>query len=412
MSAPAFAPTLAVMTDNPSLRVVVAGGGVAALETLIALRDLAGDRVDITLIAPDDAFTYRPMTVAEPFAEGRARRYELSKIADRFGARLARDTVAEVDPAAGVVRTGSGDLVSYDQLVLAVGAKARPPFRHAITFGEDPEEEALRALLHDTQEGRAHRVAFVAPGDATWTLPLYELALMTARAAWSMGGDRVWFFLVTPEERPLGIFGPAASDAVAELLEASGIEFIGSAYATVGQDVVTIDPANRRLDVDRVVSLPALEGPRIPGVPSNPDGFIPVDGHGRVTGLDGVYAAGDGTSFPIKQGGLATQQADAVAAAIAVVAGAPVVAEPFRPVLRGILLTGGDDRYLRHGVAGGDGEPDVATRALWWPPSKIAGRYLAPYLFGQDELEALEHANEGHLAVELLLDPLVPAGRP
>jgi sulfide:quinone oxidoreductase len=70
-----------------------------------------------------------------------------------------------------------------------------------------------------------------------------------------------------------------------------------------------------------------------------------------------VYAAGDGTAFPIKKGGLATEHADAVAAASAVAAGAPVEAEPFR-----------------HGVAGGDGEPDVATHALWWPSSKISGR--------------------------------------
>ena len=399
------------MTETTSLRVVIAGGGVAALETLIALRDLAGDRVAITLVAPEEAFTYRPMTVAQPFSVGRARRYDLSEIANRFGAALLRDTVAEVDADARTVRTGSGQLLPYDQLVLAVGAKASPTSRHAITFGEDPEEEALHGLLQDTQEGYVGCVAFVAPSDATWTLPLYELALMTARQAWSMGADRVRFYLVTPEDRPLGIFGPAASDAVAELLEAAGIEFVGSAYATVGHRVLTVDPGGRQIDVDRVVSLPTLEGRRIPGVPTDHDGFIRVDPHGRVAGLDSIYAAGDGIAFPIKQGGLATQQADAVAAAIAVTAGAPIEAEPFRPVLRGLLLTGGDDRYLRHGVAGGDGEPAVATQALWWPPSKIAGRYLAPYLFGQDELETIEEIKEGHLPIELRLDPPRPATR-
>jgi hypothetical protein len=86
----------------------------------------------------------------------------------------------------------------------------------------------------------------------------------------------------------------------------------------------------------------------------------------------------------------ASRQADAAAATIAMVAGAPAEAEPFRPVLRGRLMTGGDDRYLRHGVAGGDGGPEVASRALWWPPSKIAGRYLAPYLSGLDDIEAVE----------------------
>lgn len=400
------------MTESAPLRVVIGGGGVAALETLIALDDMAGDRVDVTLIAPESAFSYRPMTVAQPFSAGRARRYELSEIADRFGAHLVRDVVAEVDTHARAVRTGAGDVVTYDRLVLALGARAAPASRFAITFGEDPEEQALHGLLRDTEEGYVESVAFVAPSDLVWTLPLYELALMTARQAWSMGADRVRFHLVTPEHRPLGIFGPAASDAVAELLEAAGIEFIGSAYASVGQKVVTIDPGGRSLDVDRVVSLPTLEGRGIPGVPADPGGFIPVDDHGRVVGLEGVYAAGDGTAFPIKQGGLATQQADAVAEAIAEEVGALDAAEPFRPVLRGMLLTGGEERFLRHGVAGGDCEPAVTTQALWWPPSKIAGRYLAPYLFGQDELETIQEIREGHLPIELSLDQTSQTTRP
>ena len=61
------------MTDTTRSHVVIAGGGVAALETLMALRDLAGDRVAITLIAPETTFTYRSMKVVEPFYLGHAR---------------------------------------------------------------------------------------------------------------------------------------------------------------------------------------------------------------------------------------------------------------------------------------------------------------------------------------------------
>ena len=56
--------------------------------------------------------------------------------------------------------------------------------------------------------------------------------------------------------------------------------------------------------------------------------------------LEDVFAAGDIANFPIKQGGLAAQQADAAAEAIAAEAGAQVDPQPFKPVLRGILLTG------------------------------------------------------------------------
>ena len=58
------------MTQNEPTNVVVAGGGVAAIEAILALHDAAGDRVSITLVAPQEDFLYRPMSVGEPFALG------------------------------------------------------------------------------------------------------------------------------------------------------------------------------------------------------------------------------------------------------------------------------------------------------------------------------------------------------
>ena len=399
------------MTETTSSHIVIAGGGVAALETLMALRDLAGDRVAITLIAPETTFSYRPMKVAEPFDLGHAKQYELDEIARDHGARFIRESIAEVHPEEGVVRCASGAHVAYDRLVLATGARAVPAFGHAIIFGEDPSEERLHGLLADLEQGYVRSVAFVIPGDTAWTLPLYEIALMTARQVWGMGIDDIRFTLVSPEERPLAMFGAAAAEAVGELLAAQSIEFVGASYPSVGHGYVVADPGGRRIDVDRVISLPALEGRPVDGVPADAAGFIPVDPHGRVTGVPGVYAAGDGTNFPIKQGGLATQQADAAAQAIAAEVGAAVEPEPFRPVLRGVLLTGGDDRYLRHTVAGGGGEPEVSDHALWWPPSKIAGRYLSGYLSARDDAQTLEAIRSGHLEVHVPLDAHAAAGR-
>ena len=92
-----------------------------------------------------------------------------------------------------------------------------------------------------------------------------------------------------------------------------------------------------------------------------------------------VWAAGDAIAFPVKQGGLASQQADAAAEAIAARAGADVLPEPFRPVLRGVLLTGRGNAWMRSASAGG-GEGEAERRALFWPPTKIAGRYISPFL--------------------------------
>jgi sulfide:quinone oxidoreductase len=388
-------------SDAPPLRVVIVGGGVAALEALIALHELAGERVRTTLVAPEDDFTYRPLSVAVPFSLGHVERYPLDRVARDFGARLVRDTLESVDPEGRHVRTAGSEELRYDALVVAVGARTAPPFESGITFGEPGSRDALQGLLSDLEGGYAKRVAFVVPGGTSWPLPLYELALMTAAEVWGMGVDDAELTFVTSEQAPLHMFGSAGSDAVAGLLEAARIRFVGSSYPAVDGRTLTLTPGHRTIEDQRVVTLPLLSGPGLPGLPADPDGFIPVDDHGLVQGLDGVYAAGDATTFPIKQGGIATQQADAAARAIAARAGAPVSPDPMRPVLRGMLLTGGAKQYLQHAVTGGQGEGEAATRALWWPPHKVAGRYLAPYLFGRQEEEILAGPDGEHLAVAL-----------
>ena len=129
------------------------------------------------------------------------------------------------------------------------------------------------------------------------------------------------------------------------------------------------------------MALPKLEGPGLPGLPADDLGFIEIDEHARVVGVDDVYAPGDATDFPIKQGGIATQQADAAVEMIAARLGAGVRPATFQPLLRGMLLTGIAPTYLRSAVteqAADAGE--LAETPLWWPPTKIAGRYLGPHL--------------------------------
>ncbi len=384
------------------IEVLIAGGGVAGLETLLALDALAGDRVRVTMLAPEPDFVYRALGVAEPFSLGHATRYPLWRIAHEKGARLVADGLAEVRPDSKQVVCTSGTTLDYDVLVLAIGTVATP-VQHALTFTGQETRASMGGLLADLEQGYCKRVAFVAP-TAGWTLPLYELAIMTAREVWAQGIDDVGFWLVTPEETPLALFGAAAAATVGELLSTEGIVFVGSTYGDVQPGAVVLDPRPERLEVDRIVSLPRLRGPAVAGVPADAEGFIAVDGHGRVLGMEAVYAAGDATTFPVKQGGLAAQQADAVAASIAERAGALVDAEPFHPVLRGMLLTGGADRYLVRGTVtearAGTGE--ASESPLWWPPTKISGRYLSPYLLGRDEAEVLERARWAqHVAVDV-----------
>ena len=386
------------MNRRNRMRVVIAGGGVAALEALLALRALAGHLVDITLLSPTRDFIYRPVTVAEAFDHAQARVYDLAEIlADQGGGELIPEALARVIPARRVAISQSGREIAFDALVVATGAQPREWLPGGLTFRGRGDVPALRGLLEDLVDGKARSVALALPSERMWALPLYELALMTAGHVRERGAGEVTVTLVTPEEEPLELFGPAAAAVVQPLLAARGVTLRTSSRPAfvLGRKLVLAGGAE--MFVDRVITLPRLEGPRLPGLPHDGQGFIPVDRFGRVIGLDSVYAAGDVTAFPLKQGGLATQQADAVAGAIAARAGGPDAPAPFQPVLRGLLLTGGAPLYLRaepqrfprRATVAIEARPQsrrgreasaAAGQALWWPPGKIAGRYLAPYL--------------------------------
>jgi len=395
MTATPVRPTVDDMTDaaiSPTRHVVILGGGVAGLELLIALDNLARDRVSVTLVSSSPDFTYRPLTVAEPFSLGHAEHHPLQRFADDFGARLVVDSCEEVIPDRAVIRCAGGEEIAYDDLVVAVGARTARPYTRAITFGEPGAHEALGGMLADAEDGYLKHIAFVVPSGSSWPLPLYELALMTAAEVRGMGIDDVHVSLISTEPTPLRIFGTGASDTVAGLLADAGIEFIGGSHAAVEGQRLLLSPSDRELEAGRIVTLPLLLGPGLPGLPSDSNGFIPADEHGRVPGWPDVFVAGDATTYPVKQGGIATQQADAVAEVIAARAGGVTAMTSHSPVLRGLLLTGGQTQFLRRELSDVHGNGDAAAHALWWPPSKIAGRYLSPYLLGRDEDEILSAA--------------------
>jgi sulfide:quinone oxidoreductase len=387
------------------LHVVVAGAGVAALETALALRALAADLVRVELVAPETEFTYRPLAVAEPFRTDDVRRFPLEPLVNAAGATLRRDSLAGVEPAQKRVRLASGDTVEYDAFVLAVGTHPRDAVVGALTFRGPQDSPALAALLEQATAGHVRRLAFVIPAGVSWPLPLYELALQTGSYLSDHGTRGIELIIVTPEEHPLSIFGREASAAVAELLELRGIEVeLGTAAVAWHHGVLEV-AGDRSVEADAVVAMPQLVGPAVTGLPHDGGGFVPTDLEGRVVGTTDIYAAGDATQFRPKQGGLAAQQADAVAAAIAADAGADVRPAPYRPVLRGLLLTGFVPRYLRADVQAGSSVVD--TEPLWWPPAKIVGRHLAPFLAAQLGLAPSrpEGARSGGLEVEIELDP-------
>jgi sulfide:quinone oxidoreductase len=359
-------------------RIIVAGGGVAGLEACLALRELVGEaEVRIDLLSRDRQFEYRPLTVLEPFGGAAAWRMSLDRFADDLGIGLIRDSLAAIEPDEHAALPAYSARLRYDALVVCVGARAVRTIPGSIVFRGSRDARLVGAAIDGVRPGEHATIAFAAPSGASWTLPIYELAILAA-ARLRLRGTGAHVVLATPERRPLESFGEAASAAVGSLLDERGIEFVGGARP-VAADAGELElDDGQRIAAAAVVALPGLVGRRIPGLAQDGMGFVAVDEHQRVPGASDLYAAGDITTFPLKQGGLAAQQADAAAEAILAELGLPIVARPFEPVLRGVLYTDGQPAYLR--APTGTNEPAPRAYSMWWPPSKIAGRHLGPYL--------------------------------
>jgi sulfide:quinone oxidoreductase len=369
-------------------RVVIAGAGVAAVECVLALHELAGARVGIELLAPAPELVHRPSSVKTPIGGEPAARIDLSQLATDIGIRLNRSALASVEPDAHRLTTRDGASVPYDLLVVATGARSREAVPGAVTFRGPMSAGLVEQVVARVAAHPELRLAFAAPSGVRWLLPLYELALLSAAALRERGVPAPDIVVATGEHEPLEVLGPAVSEAVRAALHRAGVELVTSAAAVAAFDGSLRLESGELLAADVVVALPGLVGPRIDGLPHDDDGYLPVDEYGRVLGCADVFAAGDATAYPIKHGGLAAQQADAVAEAIAAGLGTVGIPEPFQPVLRGLLLTGEAPLYVRAELGpGGQREhrllpaPGIASpQALWWPPGKIAGRYLTPFL--------------------------------
>lgn len=369
------------------LRVLIAGGGVAGLEAALALRDLAGDRVAIELLAPGPDFVNRPATTRNPFAAVETPRLPLDRLAD-LGIGVRADALAEVKARHHQVRTTDGDVVGYDRLIVAVGAHAVPSIAGATHFAGPRDagsvERALRLLAGDPDR----TLTFALAPSVTWPVPFYELALLSAAslAQREAGAERI--ALVTHEARPLELFGPVASDAAARLLDSTGVDVTVASAPSAVFDGNLLLGSGALVPAGEVIAVPAMKGRPVAGLPHDGAGFVAVDAHGRVPGIDDVFAVGDVTDGPVKQGGLAAQQADAAALWIAAQAGVDIDPTPPAPVLRATMFTPGGRLHLRAPL-GAPEQGEVSPSPLWHPTGKIAGRYLAGFLATGDPAEKL-----------------------
>jgi sulfide:quinone oxidoreductase len=368
-------------TRRRRARLVVAGAGIAGLEALVVLHTLAPGRVEARIVDPAGSFHLRPLDVGEPFGLYTARRYPLAEIASDLGAGLVSDRLQRVDHDRHAAILQSGRRVDYDILLVAVGSRPYPALPEGVLFDPAHGPDTLRDLAANP----AGHTAIVVPTGVGWTLPAYELALILA----THEGARVT--LVTAERAPLEAFGDAGARLAREELAASGVALVSGVIRAVAMSPTRIVlPGGPVLEVDRIVHLPRHVGPGIPGLPCDAAGFVLAAADGAIPGVDDAFAAGDGTAGTVKHGGLAAQQGEAAARAIAARLGveSPRDATASRE-LRGILWTSRGPRYLRAHGSGGRAAAEVSRDPLWWPPTKVATSWLTPWLTTRDAHRAI-----------------------
>lgn len=232
--------------------VVIAGGGFAAVETLLALWALGSKHVSVTLVAPESRLFYRPAATAEAFEDRPARSYDLHAIAADVGAAFRKARLVSVGSQKRYVRLSYGVRLTYDALVLATGGRATANVPGALMFRDQRDVPAFRHVLREMDRGGIRRIAFALPGGVSWPLPLYELALLTAtRAAERRLATEV--MLVTPEPAPLAVFGAEPSRLVDKVLAEQRVSFVGGTVPDhVRDDGSLVLRSGTTLQADRV----------------------------------------------------------------------------------------------------------------------------------------------------------------
>ena len=364
------------------MKVLIVGGGVAALEAALALRELAGERIATTLLAPRAGVRLSADAGARAVRLSPARgatRWRRSRATSAF--ELRQDAFKWLDPERRVVHTEGGEGLPYDALLLALGAVVYRRFQHALTLDDGRLDEQLHGLIQDVEGGYVRTLAFIVPTPMPWPLPLYELALMTARRAFDMCIE-LSITLVTPEDAPLAIFGQPVSEKVGRLLEERGIATVTSAHCeTPEAREVAIHPGD----------APFTRGPR--------DRAARAVRALRTGCADGILRAGSSRSMSTARcrGLRACSRRATPPISLSSTAGSPPsrpTSPPrrsrpwlarrssprrFHPVMHAILLGGEKPLYLSAHITGGHGSSsEISETATWSPPTKIVGQVPRP----------------------------------
>ncbi len=318
-------------------KVVILGGGFAGLRALYRLRSLH-ERVDVILVDPRTTSLARPSLPEVAFA-GKSiehSRFPLAGPVTRSGATFINESVDRVQVAERRILFENGDVISYDFLLLALGAQknyeAVDGFR---SFGyslcDDTEAPRLAEAIEKFNGGpivvgsaksvwgtRVDVPQLAAPCEG----PVAEIMFMTDHDLRRRGlRERSSIEVFSPGAIFFEDVGPKVHASVGALMNKQDIHVTTEkVLSRVGDGEVVFEDGTRWESALSIV-LPPYTGnavvKRSEGL-GDEQGFVPTDTTMRHLDFDRIYAAGDGTSLSMpKLGHIAVMQADVAAASLA-----------------------------------------------------------------------------------------------
>ena len=396
--------------DMSKPRVLILGGGFAALEAAFLMRMRMRDAADITLVSDSHEFVFRPNTIYIPFgADPSSVLVGLHKPLARRHIAFQHGSVTGVDPAQQMVELADGRQLDYDRLIVATGAAMAPAevpglAEHAATIWTaetmlDVRERFMRVRSR-ARRGQTQRVLFLVPPNNKCAGPLYEIVLMLETWLRREGvREKVDIGWTTYEQSYIQAFGPRLHDVVKAEFAERGIE--GWTNEIVEEvrpgEVRYVDGSVRGFD-ELIAFPPYVSAVRYEALPSDDRGFIGTDlGTRQVIGHPDIYAPGDAGDFPIKQAFLAFLQADTVAEHISSSVSKRPFTHPFDPVSMCVMemfdkatfaqvpleLTG-DAAHPVRVRPDANGAYKVGTSPAWRLGKKVLG-FTVPARFSQGD---------------------------
>ena len=366
--------------------VLVLGGGFGGVIAAESLAKRLGPEHQITLVSLHNEFTFFPALVRLAF--GRCRLsdvfFDLRPAMREERIEFVQAEIASLDHYERDVVTLNGTVESkirYDYLVLAIGRRLAVEFvsgfrghaHHLLTAGAALKfGEAIRSF----KRGRAV-IGYCR--DARLAVPVYETAFALDRLLRDRGErEHVQITVVCPEEPGGQLGGAKAAPILQSALEEHGIEILPDFPVDLVTDTEVWTRNGQRIGYDLLMLIPPFEGPdeaMYSGI-TDPNGYVRVDRHMKVTGADCMYAAGDCVNFlGPKMGHMAVLQGEVAAANLAAEIGGCEPEARYNHELTLVIDEGGKDSIYLHKELWGEDEATIRRGRFWGWAKRVHTKY-------------------------------------